>query len=148
MTTNETSNEKSGLEDSDNEESTNDLTEHRSYNLVLKMVLWGESREDVYRRLTVNNVPEEIADRLYEHARADRIRTIRSDCFQDLLLGSGLIVASVATFCGCWFGLGFIPKILLYGCFAALGIGSWKFIDGFISYLMAPSKTGSVSGDA
>jgi len=140
-----TSNEKSDLEDVINNEFIADLTEYRFYNLVLKMVLWGESRQDIYNRLAVNNVPEELADRLYEHARADRIRTIRSDCSHDLLIGLGLIVASVATFCGCWFGLGFIPRILLYGCFAALGIGSWKFIDGLTGYLMASSKTGSVS---
>ncbi|QTN32549.1 hypothetical protein HZ994_09470 [Akkermansiaceae bacterium] len=98
MSTNETSNEESSVEDSDNGEPTTDLTEHRSYNLVLKMVLWGESREDIYRRLTVNSVPKEIADQLYALAREDRIRTIRSDCFHDLMIGLGLIAAAVVTF--------------------------------------------------
>jgi hypothetical protein len=105
------------------------------------------SRDDVYRRLAVNGVTGEIADRLYQHARADRIRTIRGDYSRKLLTGLGLILAAVVIFCACWFGLGFIPRILLYMCFAALGIGAWKAIDGFSDYLMAPSKTGSVADD-
>ncbi len=141
------SNKTSSVEDVINGESTAELTEHRFYPHVLKMVLWGESLEEIYRQLVVNNIPEEVVDRLYEHARADRIRVIRSDCSHDFLIGVGLIVASVVTFCVCWFGLGFIPRILLFACFAVLGIGSWKFIHGFTGYLMAPIKTGSISDD-
>lgn len=120
---------------------------HPYYGLVLRMVLWGETREDVYHRLAVNGVVGSAADRLYNHARTDRIRTIRSGCFREFLIGLGLITAATVVFSSCWFGLGFIPRILLYACFAALGIGAWKVIDGLSGYLIAPSKTGSVADD-
>lgn len=121
------------------------IDSHPYYALVLKMVLWGEDRDDVYRRLEVNGVTGGIADRLYEHAREDRIRTIRSAYFIKILFGGGLFLAAVVIFPACWFGLGFIPKIVLYGCFVALGIGSWKSTDGISGYLMAPTRTGSVT---
>jgi hypothetical protein len=121
--------------------------EHPHYNLVLRMVLYGESRDEVFRRLAVNGVAEAVAGQLYDQARADRIRTIRSDYSLKLLVGVGLIAGALVIFCVCWFGLGFIPRILLYACFTALGIGSWKAIDGLSGYLMAPSKTGSVAED-
>jgi hypothetical protein len=140
-------NEQSDVRDVGDHESHLEPDDHPHYDLVLKMVLWGESRDDVYRRLAVNGVTGEFADRLYEHARADRIRTIRGDYSRKLLIGLGLILAAVVIFCACWFGLGFIPRILLYACFAALGIGAWKAIDGFLGYIMAPSKTGSVADD-
>jgi hypothetical protein len=121
--------------------------EHPRYDLVLRMVLWGESRDEVFQRLAANGVTEVVAEQLYEQARADRIRTIRSDYSRKFLVGVGYIALAVVIFSVCWFGLGFIPRILLYACFAALGIGSWKAIDSFIGYLMAPSKTGSVADD-
>ena len=127
--------------------SASDPLDHPYYDFVLKKVLWGEDREDIYHSLAVNGVSGEIADRLYKHARADRIRTIRSDYTRKLLVGLGLILAAGVIFSSCWFGLGFIPRILLYACFAALGIGAWKSIDGLSGYLMAPSKTGSVADE-
>lgn len=145
MEADQISQKESRFENQLDDEFLSDLTEHRSYNLVLKMVLWGESREDVFQRLSVNNIPIELAERLYQHAWAERIRTIRSDCSHDLLIGLGLIFVSALVFCAFWFGLGFIPRILLFGCFAALGIGLWKFIHGLTGYLMASSKTGSVA---
>ncbi|MEO5713600.1 MAG: hypothetical protein ABIT37_08925 [Luteolibacter sp.] len=122
-----------------------ELSDHPLYAFVLRMVLWGEKREDVYRSLEVNGITGGMADRLYAHAMADRIRTIRSDCTRKLLIGVGLVVAAVVTFSLCWFGLGFIPRFLLCACFVALGIGSWKSIDGAAGYLMATARTGSVT---
>ncbi|MFD0892921.1 hypothetical protein KBB96_15995 [Luteolibacter ambystomatis] len=123
------------------------VEEHRLYAMVLKMVLWGEKKEDVYHRLEVNNVTGPTADLLYNHARADRIATIRDACRKKFLIGIGLILAATVTFCSFWWGLGFLPRLLLYGCFAALGIGLWKTIDGLAGYLMAGTKEGSVEGD-
>ena len=137
----------SDVADGHNHESPLKPVDHPLYDLVLRMVLWGEERDEVYRRLEVNGVYGEVADRLYEQARADRIRTIRSDYTRKLLIGVVLILAAATAFSVCWYGLGFIPRILLYGSFAALGIGSWKFIDGLSGYLMAPNKTGSVSDE-
>ncbi|MGC4016218.1 MAG: hypothetical protein QM755_17105 [Luteolibacter sp.] len=124
------------------------VEEHHLYAMVLKMVLWGEKKEDVYHRLDVNGVTGPAADLLYNHARADRIATIRDAYRKKVFIGIGLILAATVTFCAFWWGLGFIPRRrLLYGCFAALGIGLWKFIDGLAGYLMAGTKEGSVDGD-
>ena len=139
--------EQSDPENGEDHGSVLDPADHPHYGFVLKMVLWGEDREEVYSRLAVNGVTAGVADRLYEHARADRIRTIRDDYTRKLLIGLGLILAAVVIFSTCWFGLGFIPRILLYACFAAVGIGGWKSIDGLAGYLMAPGKTGSVADD-
>lgn len=122
-----------------------EIEEHPLYAGILRMVIWGEERGKVYERMEVNKVPADIADQLYAIAWKDRIRTIRTDTFRQAMIGLGLIVASIATFSLCWFGLGFIPKILLWGCFAAVGIGSWKAINGLVGYLMASSKTGSLA---
>lgn len=125
-----------------------DLTDHPLYEVVHRMVIWGEKREEVYHRMEVNGLTGEVSDLLYQTAWADRIRTIRSEYSRKLLIGIGLVVAAVITFSVCWFGLRFVPKILLYGCFIALGAGAWKFIDGTSGYLMAANKKGPAFDDA
>jgi hypothetical protein len=140
-------NEQSVVEDGNDHDSHLNPDDHPYYDLVLRMVLWGESRDDVFRRLAVNGVTGIVAGRLYDQARADRIQTLRRDYSRKFLVGVGIIVAAVVIFSGCWFGLGFIPRILLYACFAAIGLGAWKAIDGLSGYLMAPGKTGSVADD-
>ena len=122
--------------------------DHPHYALVVKMVLWDEPSEEVFRRLAVNGVTGGVAEHLYQIATAERIRTLRAGHKHKLLFGVVLILAAVVTFSFFWFGLRFIPKILLSGCFAALGVGSWKFIDGLSGYLMAPSQKGSVADHA
>jgi hypothetical protein len=121
--------------------------DHPHYALVLKMVLWGEEADQVYRRLAVNGVSGEVARRLYEHARRDRIRTIRGHYRGKMWVGAGLVLAAMGMFFFCWYGLGFISRLLIYVCAAGLGVGGWKFIDGLSGYLMAPMKTGSVADD-
>ena len=46
------------------EELIGDPAEHRHYGLVLKMVLWGEERALIYRRMEVNGITGPAADRL------------------------------------------------------------------------------------
>ncbi len=118
--------------------------DHPLYALVLKMVIWGEEREEIYGRMRVNGITAEAADRLYQRAWEDRIRVIRGECSRKLLTGIGLVLAAVITFMVCWFGLRFIPKILLYGCIVAFVVGAWKLIDGTSGFLMAASKKGPV----
>ncbi len=111
------------------------------------MVIWGEERKEVYNRMAVNGLTREVADFLYQTAWADRIRTIRSESFRKLSIGIGLIAAAIVTFSICWFGLRFIPKILLSGCFIASGVGVWKLIDGTSGFLMAANKKGPAFDD-
>jgi hypothetical protein len=137
----------SDAEDGADPELALDPGDHPHYAFVLKMVLWGEDRDEVFHRLAVNGVPDRVAERLYEHARADRLRTLRRDSARKLIGGLALVIGAVAIFSSCWFGLGFIPQILLYGCFGAAGYGLWKAIDGLAGVLMASSKTGSIAED-
>jgi len=118
---------------------------HRLYDMVLKMVLWGEKKEDVYHRLEVNSVTGTTADLLYAHAWGERIATIRAAYRHKVLIGAGLIVGGLAVFSACWFGLHFIPRVLMMICFGAVGIGAWKTIDGLAGYVMAGKRQGSVT---
>jgi len=122
-----------------------DPSEHPQYDIVLKMILWGEKREDVYHRMSVNGLTGEGADVLFQHAWADRLQTIRAVYFRRLMLGIALFIAAGIVFVGFWYGLKMIPKTLLYGCFVAWAIGIWKFVDGITGYLMAHKKEGSVA---
>ena len=124
-----------------------DLTEHPQYDIVLKMVLWGEKREDIYHRMKVNGLTGSGADALYSLAWKDRVQTIRAVYSQRLLKGAAVIVGGIATFVAYWHGMGSIPKVLIYGCSGATAIGLWKFVDGIIGYLMAETKEGSVAED-
>jgi len=125
-----------------------DPTEHPSYQSILKMVLWGEPKEKIDQKIRVNNIPPSIAEQIYHHARADRINTIRSESLKELVKGLSLIVVGLLTFTAFWFGLNFIPRVLLYSCFAAIAYGIWKFADGTLRYLMADRKTGSIAVDS
>lgn len=117
------------------------------YDHVLKMVLWGESRDDVFRSMEVGGVMGGRAQSLYDSARKERTSSIRSVYFRRLLLGGGLMLIGVIVFIIFWFGIGVIPRVLLYGCFAIFGIGVWKGIDGVAGYLMAHNKEGSVADE-
>ncbi|RYD23750.1 MAG: hypothetical protein EOP88_02990 [Verrucomicrobiaceae bacterium] len=119
-----------------------DPEEHPLYDMIHRMVIWGEDKAEVHKRMEVNGVTGLAADSLYQHAWNDRIRSIRKEQSGKLFLGIGLTVAAVGTFCFCWFVLHFIPRILLYVCIVALAIGSWKLIDGLAGYLMAENKKG------
>jgi hypothetical protein len=130
----------------ENQHKKNDYPEdHPLYNFVWKMVIWDEERDEIYRRLEINEITGSCADQLYEHARQDRIRILRKECSRKLFLGIGLIVLVTFIFSVCWIGLGFIPRQLLFLCFAVLAIGLYKFINGLAGYMMAPSKNGSLA---
>ncbi len=90
--------------------------DHPHYALVLKMVLWGEEADELYGRLAVNGVSGEVARRLYEQARRERIRTIRGHYRGKIWLGAGSVLAAVGVVFFCWFGLGFISRLLFCVC--------------------------------
>lgn len=121
--------------------------EHPFYDLILRMVMWGERKEDVLNRLKTNGIVGDEAMHLYQHAYQERIRFIRTEQAKKAAIGGGTIAAAVAAFCVCWFGLGLIPRLLLYACFAAVGVGLWKLINGLAGCLMAHHKMGDVNED-
>ena len=122
-----------------------EAVEDPHYERTLRMVLWGEKREDVYHMLSVNGVTGERADAIYTAAFRERVGVIHSECRRKSAIGLGFIILSIAIFCGLWFGMGFIPRILIGATGAGFLWGSWKFIDGFAGMMMAAKKEGPVT---
>jgi len=133
------------MEDKIKEEEPEDITEHRLYDLVLKLVLWDESREEIFKRMKVNKVSDEKAEQLYEYAKNERVQAIRGNCSRNIVVGLRLIAVAVIVYCSFWFGMHGISKLLFYLCAVACGFGLFKFIKGIGAYLTAPNARGSVA---
>lgn len=129
--------------DSDDKPHSN-LSEHPLYDEVLTMLLWDEPKDKVYHRMSVNQVPADIADLLYGHAKKERIALIRSENMSKIMIGVGALLLGIVVFCALWFGLGIIPRIVVGLCFLAGVFGVWRLADGIFGYLSAPQKKGSV----
>ena len=125
-----------------------DPTEEPLYEMVLGMVLWGEPREEVFHRLQVNGITGDRAERIYATAWEERLTVIRRDYGRKAGTGLLLMIGAAAIFCGFWFGVRVIPRLLLYVCFGMLGVGLWKAVDGFAGWIMAGSREGPVTEDA
>ena len=119
------------------------INEDRMYESVLRMVVWGESKQDVFQRLTINGYEGEIAQRLYARACAERVASIRMTSLKKLGLGLALIVAGIAVLAGFWFGFGGITRYLLLLTLGAVAFGLWRFIDGLCGIMLARQKKGS-----
>lgn len=124
-----------------------DPTTHRSYDIILKMVLWDEPKEKIDQKFEVNKVPPALARQIYKHARAERVRTIQRHYLKRGLLGFLVVLLSSGAF--------FYSVLLtidtgtqvVFVWFAPLAWGFWKFLNGVSGYLMASKKTGSVADD-
>lgn len=134
------------------------VKEEAQYDVVLKMVLWDESREAIFKRLEVNKVTGDRAKAIYRAARAERLRTIRVDGRKALGLGLLGILISVGLFFGFrldelqvmrfeegFHSLPLLPWLL--GFFAAIlfAFGIWKVVQGSIEILFASTKKGSIA---
>ena len=121
-------------------ESTESAREELIYQGLLRMVLWGESKEEVLRKARVNGLTTEEAEGLYQKAMEERIRVIRAEYRAKALKGLMFIIASVVLF--------FIVAAITGRAFVifALGVayGLWKAIDGISGILMAANREGSV----
>jgi hypothetical protein len=110
------------------------------YQGLLRMVLWGEPKEDILRKARVNGLSAEEAEGLYQKAIKERIRVIRAEYRGKALKGLMFIIASVTLF--------FIAAATTGRAFVifALGVayGLWKAIDGISGILMAANREGSV----
>lgn len=130
------------------------------YDVILKMVLWGEDREAIYHRLKVNGIEGDRADKIYQRAWTERMRSIRGEGLKALLIGLGSIGLAVGIF---YFfkldeldveefgdgvnGVPFLPWLLGFAA-AILGfIGIWKSAQGSFEILFAASKKGSIGND-
>lgn len=121
-----------------------DIADDPHYERVLRMVLWGEKRSEVYHAMAVNGIFGERADDLYAEARSERIGVIQAEYWPHLRTGLLLMTAAAATFSICWWGFGFIPRYLLFLDCAGLAWGVVKIIGGLGGMAMAAAKEGPV----
>ena len=120
------------------------LTEHPEYEEVLRIVLWGDPKEEIYEIMEIRNMSKILTEALYERAMKVRVRLVRDAAMKKAGVGLIYSVVSVGTFCLIFFGLGMIPKILVAICFFFLMLGCWKITDGIFSYFTASMKKGPV----
>ena len=121
--------------------------EHPRFGLVHKMVLQGEPKERVYKRLETNSVTGTEADLLYQHARKERVANVRHEFMKKSAAGLGMILFSIIVFCVFLFGLGFIANYILYLLCGISVFGLWKLGSGIGGYLNAESWKGSVADE-
>ena len=118
--------------------------EHRLYDIVLKQVLWDEDEEKIRKRLQVNEVPTEEAEAIYQTARDERVRILRSKARETI--GQGLIafLIGAAILGGFWICLKAFHIGVIAGCCIFLGAGLFIALKGTLSLLAAPHKKGSI----
>ena len=121
--------------------------EDRVYQDVLRMVLWGDPKDDVMRKLGVNGFTGDAADRLYARAFGERLAEIFATCRRKIRIGALLIACGVGLFCICAFVFHFTSRLIVTLSLMGLGIGAWKLIDGFAGILTAKTREGSVTED-
>ncbi len=134
------------------------VEDEAQYEVVLKMVLWDESREAIFRRLEVNGVETKRAEEIYAAAHAERVRILRGEGMKALLIGGGAVALGVGIYLffnldelnAAHFGDGvngtaILPWLLglLSTLFCAFGL--WKTIQGLSEILFAPMKRGSLA---
>ena len=119
--------------------------EDKLYPSVLRMVVWDESRETVFKMLEVNGIVGEPARELYQTARSERISTIRTDCYRKCVVGILWFLAGIALFLIFWFAFGAGTHGIFIFSGVAVVNGLWKTVDGFMGMLLAPRKRGSIA---
>ncbi len=118
--------------------------ENRMYPSVLRAVLWGTAREEIFEMLQVNGITGELAEEMFRRARAERIALLRSEAIGKAVKGALVLGAGVTLFCSFWFGSHVITRnvFVTSGLMSAWGL--WKTVDGTVDAILAPSKKGPV----
>lgn len=121
--------------------------EQRIYQIIHRMVIWDESRENVLAKLEVNGITGPQADAMYARAQAERIAGLRGNAVRQGLAGLFLMAAGIGVFWAFWEWFGNITRALLILCFVTTVIGFWKATEGVLGYLFAPTKRGSLADE-
>lgn len=121
--------------------------EHRLYDVILKQVLWDEDESKIRRRLSVNKVPEDEAERIIQAARKERLQILRSQSKDQLLKGVVAFLIGSAVCGGFWYRMGVLPIGVIAGSGIFLIAGLAFILVGSIGYLAAPRKKGSVANE-
>ena len=93
------------------------------YSDVLREVLWGTGRDEVFRMLQTNGITGAPAEEMFRRARHERLALLRGEGIRKIVNGAVLLVLGTVLFCAFWFGLGWIirPVIVISGLLSALG---------------------------
>ncbi|MDQ8189429.1 hypothetical protein [Roseibacillus persicicus] len=118
-------------------------TEHRLYDLILEKVLRDEEEERIRKRLAINNVPDDEAEAIFQSARKERVRTIRAESRNHLLIGVLLLAGAYCIFLSLWVQLSFQNNTVLVVVGSLVVLGTWQFLQGALGWLIAPRKRGS-----
>lgn len=134
------------------------MEDEAQYEVVLKMVLWDEGREEIFHRLKVNGVEGERAEAIYATARAERVGNLRADGIRSLLIGLAALAIcfgiyfffnlgelSVSYFGGGVHGIAMLPWFLGFVCTLLGALGLWKVVAGLSEIVFAPTKRGSLA---
>ena len=110
--------------------------EHPIYPTALRMVLWGEKREDVLYTLQVNGISGPEADDFYQELLDERIASIKAAYWAKARAGLLWLAISGGILAIGIFALGGV-RILPFACVAGLVVGLWKSFEGFAGILLA-----------
>lgn len=122
--------------------------EEKAYNGTLRRVLWGDSKETVIEKLTVNGFDSSESEAIYRRAFSERVSTIRSVFWRRIALGISLILLGLGVGAITWFITGgFAVTNVRIIAIPTLPIawGAWKLLNGLGGVIGAPSMTGPVS---
>ena len=108
-------------------------------------MLWDEDEAKIRKRLAVNEVPEDEAEKIFQAAKKERVVTIRTKHRNNLL--SGLVAFLVG--CTVYFSFRIKYGYMHIGISSGAGIflvaGLLIMIASALGYLAAPRKKGSVA---
>jgi hypothetical protein len=115
------------------------------YEAILKMVIWDESKEAVFTKLSVNGFEGPEAQAMYAQARGERIASIRSDYLRKTGFGLLWFAGAAGLFSSFWYGMGGITRNVLMIVWVCAAIGLWKTTEGLVGIATAPLKRGSLA---
>ncbi len=121
--------------------------EHRLYDFVLKQVLWDEDREKIRKRLAVNEVADEEAEKILQAAQQERIATLRSKHGGNFWKGSVAFITGCLVLGGFRYKYGYLHIGVLSGAGIFFLAGLSIMIVGALGYLGASRKKGSVADE-
>jgi len=121
--------------------------ENRIYKSVLRAVLWGTERDEIFHMLEVNGITGAPAEEMFRRAWSERVAVLRSEGVRQAAKGALLLAGGCVVFCVFWFGFGVITGRIFVLC-GLLGVwGFWWFTSGVLDAIWAPTKKGSVTPD-
>jgi hypothetical protein len=117
----------------------------RIYQRVLGSVLWGTDRSEIVEMLEVNGITGDDAEAMLHRAHGERVATLRAEAVRLASKGAVFLAAGLALFCGFWFGLGFINRLVYVASGLLVAFGFWWLINGILDLFFASSKKGPIS---